>query len=501
MIILILTLCAFSFSSFGSDDYVVRVEEISKTGKTIIISRGKYDGIKEGEFAYLLATDEIIDRKTSRKRKLHRPAAKIRSVKVHSNRSFWVIFKVFSRKTLVKNAKLLLLSESSMLRGRGGLTFEKTKLVSNKKSVKKDLKDYLLEDIDLANKSEDHIVIDRPHSKKKFLDSDINQIDLATWESKYSDRKKFPMGIYQSPQAKDFSRRVRLSQLDKSVVAYIQKFNDPDFSRKKFYKEQMRSSQGLLPDRSVYGSAYSRNIKNKARVDAIRDKFYEDVKEKGQNWSDDYSDQQLSEVLNEMGTRQEIIRRKVLAGYRYNYQLGASAGLNLADNENVSDGENSQKNKFDFEVAIEGFVFKSFPSLKNITLQFSVRRAQDGFKGSSLNVLSTDYSFATHINWYPFQAPNSVNTNIFYVGAHLRFGLARLRIDSTDEVGNYTISSFPGFRTGMKYNFENGYGIKVFSTIENVVADRQVKSADEGNLPDRLSYLEAKIAIGLMKFY
>lgn len=110
-------------------------------------------------------------------------------------------------------------------------------------------------------------------------------------------------------------------------------------------------------------------------------------------------------------------------------------------------------------------------------------------------------SFAGGINYYPFRSPNILEANIVYVGLFLRSGVSVLSIKDTAEQGTYSILTFPGVRLGMKYNFSNSYGIRVFGSLENINASRIEKSDSDGLLPDVASYTDGKLSIGLSKLF
>ena len=97
--------------------------------------------------------------------------------------------------------------------------------------------------------------------------------------------------------------------------------------------------------------------------------------------------------------------------------------------------------------------------------------------------------------------------NLLYValggalGASLRYGLMRARIPSLNEEANYQVSTFPGIRGGLKYNFNNSFGGRLAFGLEQINLEREVRSFDGGELPDRVSFLEGKMSFALSKFF
>jgi hypothetical protein len=486
-----------SFSqAYAIDDYIVDIRQISTSGKTIVIDSGHVSEIGANDYGVLLKKEVFDDGRT-----VFRPVAKLRAIKVYTNESIWVIYKTFIRKEIKAGRGLFLFSETALLRGRTELSVKRTKLVTAN-GESQEVKDFLLEGDRLRKKSAKYSVLSRTHSKKPKFDKDIELIDVEKWDKSFQDNKFYASGLYRSPYAKEFNERRKVHTFEKMVVAFLNKYNSPSYDYDAFYAEQKRSD-GLdeMPANTIYQTyrkSYDREIQNKA---AKEEKFYGNILKKGDAWSDDYSDEELSELVNNLSIVKEKHRRQKLLAFKYNYQIYSSFGLNLLNNENTNDKETTQPSKYDFELAWEGYLFKKLQELKNFTLEVSLRRAQDGYNGGSSNVTSLSYSMAFHVNWYPYYGPNIMQRNIVYVGLLARYGFARLSSEAAGEVGNYQLSSFPGLRGGVKYNFNNSFGVRVTTAFENISVDRIVRSADQGSLPDRANYYEGKIGFGLSKFY
>ena len=94
-----------------------------------------------------------------------------------------------------------------------------------------------------------------------------------------------------------------------------------------------------------------------------------------------------------------------------------------------------------------------------------------------------------------------METNIVYAGVLIRTGFAALAVSDTDEKGTYSILTLPGLRLGVKYNFSNSYGFRLFAGLENIKSSRIRKSSSSGVLPDVANYTEGKMGLGLSKFF
>lgn len=477
------------------DDDIVRVKRVSSSGKTIYLNRGKFDDVKKGDFGVLL-----FKKKVDNEKNIYVPLAKIKNIKIYDRESVWVIYKTFVEGVLEERKKYIFLGESRLLKGRKDLKIKRTSVVTSKKR-KEEVEDFMLEGDSLAKKTDDYTILARPHKKEKHFDSDVDLIDIDEWENRLGDNKLFVSGIYRSPYAEEFSQRKRVQSFEKMVVAYLNKYNDPDFEYEKFYKEQKRSDGGYLSGTSFFGGYKDRYEEKMINEDRKKKELLSQLRKKGDAWSEDYTDDQLSELLQTMSSIKEKDRRSNLLAFKFDYQGFVSFGVNLLNNENIEDSETTQQSKYDFELGLESYFFKELKSLKKFTVEFSARRAEDAYFGGDLNVRSTEYSLAGHINWYPFRRPSTINSNIVYFGFLTRYGFARLSNITADEIGNYQVFTLPGFRLGLKYNMDNSYGFRANFGYENIRSERIVRNDDAGTLPNRASYKEAKISLGISKFY
>lgn len=486
------------FSAYAIDDYMVSIQQVSKSRKTISVNTGFASKIVENDYGVLVKKES-----KSTKEALYKPVAKVRVIKVYSGSSIWIAYKTFMPEEIKAGNRLFLFSESAFLEGRRKqLDTKRTKLIT-KEGKPAEVKDFLLEGDNLAKKDDQYQVLAKPLKKEVHFDKEVDLVDIDKWEKQPDTEKYYMQGIYRSPYAKDFAKRKRVHTFEKMVVALLNKYNNPTFEYDEFYREQRRDggSGDDFQSRSAFTNFMDSYEKRLANRQAKTEKFMQQLEDKGDAWSSDYSDEELSEVLNNISIAQERQRRKKLIAFKYNYQLAAAMHLNLLNNENTNDPRTSEHNKYDIDVAWEGYYFKKLQALEQFTLELSARRSQDGLYTGDANVKTTEYSGALHLNWYPYHLPNMVGVNIPYIGVLVRAGFATLYSTYLGEQGNYQVIGFPGFRGGIKYNFKNSYGIRFTGTFERIRFERLVRSDDAGVLPNRVYHLDGKLGIGITKFF
>lgn len=494
----------FSFISFNcfALDYAVRIEQVSTSGKTILINKGQIDTIKLDDYGILLAKQEIENKQTDQFYSVYKPVAKLKAVKVLNDSSIWVAFKTFIPNAITKDAKLFLLSETDLLQGRTKLKINNKKVISRKEEVADKLEETLVNDGNfLSKKNINYYEKDEMHDFVEPQADDVKLIDVDTWEENQIEGELTYEGFYKSPYAEEFADRKRVHRFEKMVVIFMKKFNDPKFTLKDLYSASERSDGGVIPERTLkndFFNEYQRDLDERRKRE---DKFYKDLLSRGESWSDEYSDEELSELMYNVGVIREKERRNVIAAMRFDYQVYGAFGLNLINNENLNDRENTQQSKYDLELAIEYYFLKNLEDFNRFSMELSFRRAQDSFTTGSLNAVSTEYSGALHFNWYPFHSPNTIEQNIVYFGFHIRYGLLYANIPSRNENANYQINSFPGIKAGLKYNFNNSFGARASFGFERINLEREVRSADDGVLPDRETYVDGKLSFAISKFF
>lgn len=483
-------------------DYVVELLQVSTSGKTVLINKGMVDTVAQDDYGILLAKEQLRNQQTDQFYTVYKPVAKLKAVKVLNDSSIWVAFKVFIPNAITKNAKLFFLSESDLLQGRTKLKINNKKIIAKKDEIADKLEETMVNDGNfLAKKKDEYYAKDEMHDYQEPTEYDITLIDVDKWEENQLEGELNYEGFYKSPYAEEFADRKRVHRFEKMVVIFMKKFNDPNFTLKGLYSLQERQQNGTVPDNMLkndFFNEYQRDLDEKRKRE---DKFYKDMLAKGESWSDDYSDEELSELMYNVGVIREKERRDVIAAMRFNYQMYGAFGLNLINNENLNDRENTQQSKYDLEFAVEYYLFKKFENLNRFSLEVSFRRAQDSFTTGQLNAVSTEYSGALHFNWYPFHSPNTIEQNIVYFGAHFRYGLLYASIPSRNEEANYQINSFPGLKAGLKYNFNNSFGARASFGFERINIEREVRSADNGVLPDRDTFIDGKLSFALSKFF
>lgn len=483
-------------------DYAVNLLQVSTSGKTVLINKGLIDQVVQDDYGILLAKEEIENKENDKFYTVYKPVAKLKAIKVLNDTSIWVAFKVFVDDAITKDAKLFLLSETDLLQGRTKLKINNKKIITRKKDAADKLEQTLVNDGNfLAKRKDKYYEKEELHDYQEPTNDDVTLIDIDTWEENRVEGELRYHGFYKSPYAEEFADRKRVHRFEKMVVIFMKKFNDPKFTLKSLYASQERSDEGILPKNGIKNDFFDEYQKDLDETRKREDKFYKDLLAKGESWSDEYSDEELSELMYNIGVIKEKERRSTIAAMRFDYQVYGAFGLNLINNENLNDRANTQQSKYDLELAVEYYFLKEVENLNRFALEVSFRRSQDAFTTGTLNAVSTEYSGVLQLNWYPFHSPNTIDQNIVYLGLLVRYGFLAAEIASEGEQANYQVNSFPGIKAGLKYNFSNTFGARLSFGLERINLEREERTNDAGVFPDRESFVDGKLSFAISKFF
>lgn len=460
----------------------------SSSGQTALFNLGIHDGVKEGDYAVIVKEIRDLD---SRDLRLI-PIAKARNIKMNTQSSVWVLYKIFDSELLVKGDKYLILSESAMLSGRRDPRFGRLGVVTDKKKAGSAVKNALSDDKDRLSRLKTQYPEVAPiHEREVRSDRDGELIDVKEWR-KFKG-SKYASALYKSPYEKEFQRDLRLQTFEKLVTAYLRKVNEPGFNYDQFYDEQMKSEfANEFRKRMTMDNEYESFLSNQAQKAVADAKLYRSILEKGETWSEDFSDEELRVILNEVSVLQEKDRRDWVAARPNRYAVFLGGGVALNDPQTDEDQAGRRDNRYAMELDFEAIPLLKHDTLERFTLNATVRYNQGAFSADNYNAQLNETSFTLGMNWYPLYAPYAIEAPVIFLGAYIRSGWANATATSVDQKANYTVLSMPGVRAGFRYNFRNSVGLRIFASMESLSLDRYEQSELNTVLPDDTNIADGK---------
>ncbi len=465
----------------------------SKSGQTALFNLGVHDGVVEGDYAVIVK--EIRDLKTRDLRII--PVAKAKNIKVTTQNSVWILYKFYDAELMVKGQKYLVLTESQMLSGRRDPRFGRISVVTQKDKASFQAKQTLSDDKQRLSKLEPlYPEIATLHEKEERNDLDGDLIDIEVWKKVNHDR--YRTALYKSPHEVDFRRELRLSTFEKMVTAYLKKVNDPKFSYDAFYDEQMKSEfYNEFRKRSNFSTEYEQFLSYQAQKAVSDAKLYRSILEKGESWSEDFTDEELKAVLTEVSVLQEKDRRQYVIADPQRYTAYIAYGMSVTDAQTEKDPGYRRDGRYSVELDFEGIPLLKHEVLERFTLNGTVRINKTALESENTNARVDELSLSAGLNWYPLYPPYAIEAAAVFVGTYIRSGTASVEAPSADEKSNYTVLTLPGFRAGIKYNFLNKVGLRIAINLETMNLDRYEQSKFDSILPDQTTLVEGKMNFAL----
>jgi hypothetical protein len=479
----------------GLVDVASTITQISSSGNTIVLDIGRKNLIKDKDVGVLVKVNKGIENET-----ILSNIARIKLIKSYPNDSIWVITKRYSETDIVLGTRYILLTQSQVLRGRKNFDMTRTNLVTDyDEEVVDQIKFALIgEDSNLAIHEDEYVVTRLLHDKEKYFEEDVNIMDVSQWDE-VEENRAGRVTIYRSPHAKEFTTKKRLDTFEKMMVNTITK-NAEGFDPEKFYERVERDETGSNKISHITSSSTQKYYADKEMAEK-RKNFFNKVMKSGGNWSEDYSDQELSEVITDLGLLNEINRQQQVVAYRYRYQIYASAASNFIQNQTAKDPDAASYLNYDFELGTELFPFRKLEDFNRYTFEINARYSKNTLSIGLYNAKATEISGALHVNWYPFSHPNTINENIVFFGILFRTGLASLDAPSLPETANYQVYTQPGIRGGIKYSFPTGWSLRMTASFEKILLDRLKSNNVYAVMPAREELIEGKVGFGIMRYY
>lgn len=465
----------------------------SASGQTALFNLGIHDGVKEGDFAVIVKQIRDMNQRDLRVV----PVAKARNIKLNTVNSVWVLYKIYDHELLVKGQDYIIISESQMLSGRRDPRFGRIKVVTEKGKVKEQVKSALAEDKERLAKLKDlYPEVQTLHEKETRSDMDGELIDVDRWEKVKKD--KYATALYKSPHQKDFRRELKLATFEKMVTAYLERVNDPDFSYDKFYDEQRKTNfSNEFRERSNFSTEYEQFLSYQSQKATEDAKLYRAMLEKGETWSEEFSDEELKHVLTNVSALQEKDRRSFVVKDPKRYTVYLGYAMNLTDAQTEKDASYRRDGSYAVDFDFEGTPLLKHETLERFTLNASIRMNKTAMETQGRNASVDEISGTVGVNWYPLYAPHALEAPAIFIGTYIRSGTAAVEAPTVAEKANYTVLAMPGFRGGMKYNFKNQIGLRIAFSMETLKLDRYEQSKFGSILPEEADLVEGKINFAL----
>jgi hypothetical protein len=467
----------FTFNTLAVNigDHIAKVIQISKSQKTIILNRGIRSGFRENDYAYILGSSSVD------KKQVYYPVAKLRIVKKSQSTSIWLVVNSFKNK-IIKDEKYLFFTLSDFLKGRSPIKISKKTIASSKQNRKINIQDSMsTNDYKLSKKKSNYRTAPIDSVVTVDTDYDIKLIDIDGYDHSLNIKKRKP--IYMGPKIEDYRIVKDLNTFDKMIYALLKNSNS--------------TKDKMIDQDQMYLSFSQRKRNDQLREDENLEKISKLYLENGESWSDELSDEELSRVLYRVGELKENSRRKSITAQQFNGQAFLNVGTNLSSELNSNAKSAANTNIF-LGFSAELFVLKKFKDLSSLTLDLEGVYSKQALGLKQYNSTASQFAVAGYINWYPFDKPNLIDSNLWFVSLGSKVGFYSLYVQEIEQTARYQSFTFPSFRIGSKYNFSPDFGIRLFYQAEAVTLNYV---SGYNQFESEKTYSDSRLVISMSKFY
>lgn len=449
-----------------------KVLEISSTGLSVILDRGRFEGIKIGMKGRLLRPVGDMDRPK------FKYLATAEVIKVHSNYSYWYLRDINKAEFLDKGQKVVFVTMDEALSGRRDANYKKRRVILREgetplkfveesekgvpaELIKKDGK-YAKTDQQLTETyptvDEERIITEfETWSKSKDLDYvDEYMQEVAT--NRETD-------ISEDRDLDDY-RKKDSQKLFKSVVdGSVDKFNDYKYSLDTFYREQKKDEDYKeIREGVVDQTVYAKYQKEKEQSKWVSPQAMAKIKRDGKLWSSDMNDEQLRRFFIKSGIRRENERQRLALSEYNSNEVTFFYSTAMREHYTTND-DNFQGSNYSLGVGYEYHLRRTDPDLDKHTLDLALMRTISFYDiGGEKNGRFTEGIVKAGYNYYFVNNPATIYKWIFFGGAGLMRGNALMQGIGLVKDYSYSLIGFP-MHLGFKYRFKSGDELDQISGI------------------------------------
>ncbi|MBC7429028.1 MAG: hypothetical protein H7336_10475 [Bacteriovorax sp.] len=444
----------------------VTLQELSSSGRSLVIDRGTLEQFKEGIFAkfyvqngpkefpkiFLVGEGEL--------------------VKSFPKKSYWLLKQVYIPDAMKSNSKLLIMTSTDITAGRPlKLTNRHIVMPSSEYS---DVDDYL--DKNQGNVPAKFVkeggayetspdIFEEDEMKHPTPGSDVT---VSTYE-KYKKKS----GNYYSEQYGDITaenyfignKQVELGDIRKSEDkklfdsvsdGAIAKTNNMKYGVKNFYREQEREKN--LPELAKNGtqaSTFEEMKYEKKQKDIVSPKAVAKLRRDGDQWSSDMDDASLRKYFISTGIEKESRRRELALNELEGHEIMLHFSNALNSHGNATD-PNYNGRGYNLGIAYDLHLARTSDNLKNWSLQFMLEKGVTEYDTGVFNARSEETSYGAYVNYYFVNNPLTLNSFIWLAGVGLKNGSASVFSPDLSKEYSYQVFTLPALQVMTKYRFRSG---------------------------------------------
>ena len=488
----------------------VKLEDVSTSGKSIVIDRGLLEDYEEG----------IFGRFYIQKGKKEFPqiflVAEGELVKSFPRKSYWILKKIHIPDLIQKNAKLLIFTSNLVTNGRP-LKLRNHHVVMSK-SNGDDVDSYLKENVKnvparlvKAGENYDPSPNIFENNELQGLNSDVDVL-FTTYENYSTKEGKYFSEEFGDETSQNYfigNTQVFVGDIKKAedkivfdsvAENYQKKTNGMKYGIKSFYREVEKVKE--LPEINVKGSldsSYDQAKYEERESGHVSPVAIAKLHRDGDQWSSDLDDASLRHYFIQTGLEKEARRRELALS-----ELDGHEFIIHYSNALIANGPS-----YDLGISYDLHLSRTSFDLQEWSLQFIYESGLKQFVSGDYSVRSKNMAYGAYLNYYFINNPLTLHSFIYLAGIGLKSGSANVYADDLDKNYSYQTLTLPALQVMTKYRFRAGdlnedtlnVGASLNFGINLDVLKLSTGELEDNKMNSKISLYDLKYTVGMSLFF
>ena len=496
---------------------LVKVLEVSTSGRSLVIDRGYLEGVQLGEFArFIVQKGDLENPNLSN-------VALGEAVQVHDGQSSWFLHEIDNASVIKAGEKMLYARANDILEGRRPFkTLKKIILAPPEKIPAKYADAKRNAQLREKQMDSDLVFMDKEYEKSHTIKPQENSGDADLMVTEFEESRSEKQTRYveavnkdlsevniegkgKQIDSKNFEEREKTTQLNSVVDHDIKKINGLKNGLKGLYKDQKPDPDNRwLRDKMVEQSVYDQVNESKKLEDIIHPRIYKKAEHGGDFWSADMSDEQLRRYFVTSGLSREVERRKLALENREGNEILVRITRCAYDNSDAQD-KNYRSLYSALEIGYEYHLMRTSKALQRWSLGLDYQKGLGNYDLGPQNARSEETAFKLSLHLYLYNLPSAVKAYAWYIGSGLRTGSATVSSSSFSRVYDYQLLGFEYGHIGVKYRFYSGdnyddifnMGVGALAQVGVEQVSYRTKDTVSNNIDGTFSTYDLKFSLGL----
>jgi hypothetical protein len=451
------------FSSLGAGLENAKILLSSSTGKSIVISRGRLQGLSDGQVATFFMNLGSLDFPKLEK------VAEGELIRSLDNKSYWYLHTIFNPAKVKKSSLLVMDVKSKHMRGNRDFSVVNRKRIYTDETTTKDVT-YENENgvpKNLVHDEESYIASKKLYETKKTKEHDIEIHQFDTWSKRNGlttvddfmrefERKYVNENFKDADISKAETEKIKNTIYRAQIDGFLSKINSQKYGLDGLYHDQKRDrNMVLLKENLDVQNVYETARQERKRKRILGTNKSKKIDRDGKLWSADFTDESLRRYMVQSGIEEEERRQYESLTQKSGNELSFRISNGLASHATDEDA-NHQNKGYALSLGYEYHLMRTSPSLLKFSLEVFAQRSVENVDLGGINGRFSSGSFGGQVLYYFYNNPASLKMWSWYGGLGIRRGNADVTSVELSSDYEFQVMGLPIWSVGTKYRFKTG---------------------------------------------